>query len=393
MAAVMATSVLAFGEDWPQYRGPKGDGISRETGLLDSWPADGPKKVWEKPVGIGYASPVAADGVVYLFTLDDGKETLRAFDAATGQEKWKQQYDGGWNGQYEGTRASPVIETGKIYTYGGSGDLVCRNIADGKEIWHINVLKETGAQPLTWGQASNPLIVADTIYVQGGKGGALCVAVDKNTGKITWKSGNAVGGYAKPVMIQPGGKDLLAIFGGDAIHTVDPKDGKIVWSFPWKTNYEVNAATPLYSDGKLFITSNYGAGCALFDLTAVGGKKAYANHEIQSRFQTPIMEGDILYGNSEGRFKALTWKDGKALWTASDRIGFGGSFLRIEGDRMILLSDHGDLILASATPKAYKHISTAHLFDYDQVWTSPVVYNGKVYCKGKDSLLCLDIKK
>jgi outer membrane protein assembly factor BamB len=385
--------VLAMAEDWTQFQGPRGDSTSKETNLADSWPANGPPKAWEKPVGIGYASPVEFGEVVYLFTFDNGSETLTAFKPETGEHVWQQKYAGGWTGDRSGTRCTPIIENGKIYTHGGMGDLVCRNLTDGTEIWHINVLKETGTQPLTWGEASNPLIVGDVMYLQAGKGGPLCVAVNKNDGKIIWKSGNGLGGYTKPILIDVQGTKLLAVFGGTAIYTVNPADGKIVWSYPWKTSYDINASTPLYRDGKLFITSSYGHGCGMFELSPTGGKLLWQNKEMKSKFQPLILEGDAIYGNSEDRLKCISWTTGKKLSELDDRIGEGGNLTRIEGDKMIVQSSHGDLMLVLATPKEMKTISSVHLFDYNEVWATPLLYKGKAYCKGKDQFVCLDISK
>src|SRR5947209_10008911 len=187
---------IVKGDDWPQWRGAQGDGIVREKGLAVKWPDDGPPKLWTKQVGRGHSSPVVVEGKLYLFSRDEDKnqEVLAAYDANTGNALWEQRNLGGYNKQsdpsWHGTRATPVVEAGKIYTYGGTGDLICRELSKGEPVWHTNVLKETNAKELEWGEAASPLIVGDVTYVQGGVGAGapVAVAVNKGDGKIIWQS-------------------------------------------------------------------------------------------------------------------------------------------------------------------------------------------------------------
>ena len=192
-ALSLVATARAATEEWPQWRGPKGDSIVREAGLLDKWPEGGPKKVWNQAVGAGFSSPIGFEGKVYLFSLAGSKETLTAFDAESGKPAWSQSYNVGKIADYVGTRATPTIVGDRIYTYGSAGMLVGRTLADGKELWRLDVLKETGSEMLAikaggWGEASSPLVVGDAVYVQGGETGPAALAVDKNTGKVLWKS-------------------------------------------------------------------------------------------------------------------------------------------------------------------------------------------------------------
>jgi outer membrane protein assembly factor BamB len=209
--AAPTTNVSLTGavEDWPRWRGPRGDGISRENGIVSEFPPGGPAPLWSADVGIGYASPVAVAGKVYLFTLNQGKETLTAFDASTGQILWSDESAGpAWKTKYPGTRATPVVEGDAVYTYGGGGELTCRDLVSGKPRWQTNVLKTTGSDPLGWGQGSSPLIVGDLLYVQSGQGGAVAVAVKKADGSVAWQSeARGVGGYAHPILADVSGQN------------------------------------------------------------------------------------------------------------------------------------------------------------------------------------------
>jgi outer membrane protein assembly factor BamB len=402
-AVLLAWATAAAGapaaEEWPQWRGPRGDGISRETIAATKWPKDGPKQLWSAKVGIGHSTPVVAGGKVYLFHLLGDQDTLTCFDAQSGTEAWSASASKGWTEvrNYPGSRATPTIDGKRIYTYGGAGDLVAWDLDSGKPAWHLNVLKETGAEPLTWGQASSPFVVGDRIFVQSGAGGPVAVAVNKNTGKIDWKSEPGMGGYATIIQADVGGKPQLIVFGGQALYGMDPQTGKTLWQTPWPTEYDVNAATPVYHEGKLFITSAYNkppARCAQFAVSSGGVKKLWENRDLTCRFQPPVLDRGYLYGNSEGTVRCLNWADGRVQWEAKGgdtKIGMGGSLLRLGDDKIITLSDHGELALMQATPKGVKLLTKSKLFDGGTIWSTPIVYDGKLYAKGMEEFVCLDV--
>lgn len=401
--SLLLASFAVRAEDWPQWRGPRGDGISRETGLAETWPAEGPKAAWSIKVGTGFASPIAVDGKVYMFAVVGEQEVLYALDADTGKTIWQQPFNAAWTSSYGGSRATPTIEGTRIYTYGGQGDLICRELADGAIVWHVNVLQQIGATPLQWGEASSPLIDGDSIYVQGGFGGSTAVCIDKKTGKLLWKSQATGGGYAHTILIDPEGRKQLIAFGQKAVYSVDPASGKTIWSQEWITSNDVNAATPIYRDGHLFITSGYARGCMMLNVTAStasvmwekkGGSSK--NPTLGSRFQPPILDGDFIYGSSEGLLTCMSWPDGAVKWQSKDsslRLGIGGSLVRV-GDKLIALSELGKLLLLKATPEGVEKISEARgLVEGRQVWSTPLIYKGKVYLKGTDDLVCANIAK
>jgi outer membrane protein assembly factor BamB len=395
LATLFATRALAA-EDWPKWLGPQGNGISRETVSTDQWPRSGPKQVWGKTVGVGHSSPVAVDGRVYLFHLVGSQDHLTCFDAETGKVVWDQKYNGGWTGAYKGTRSTPVIEKddNRIYTLGGAGHLVCRELDSGKPVWALDVLKASNSQPLQWGQASSPLVLGDHIYVQGGDGGALAVCVDKRRGQPVWQSqARDKGGYAHIVQVDPGGVPQLVVFGGRAVYGLDPERGRTLWQEPWQTSYDVNAATPVYRDGYLFVSSEYNHGCMMLKLDGRGAKKLWDKRDVQCKFQPPILDGDHLYVNSAGTIKCMSWPDGKVVWESKDRkleLGAGGSMVRV-GDKLVTLSERGKLSLVLATPEGAKPLAQSQLFDAREVWSTPLIYGGRLYAKGGEEFVCLDL--
>jgi outer membrane protein assembly factor BamB len=382
-------------EDWPRWRGPRGDGISRESELAIPFPAGGPPQLWSADVGIGYSSPIAQGRRVYLFTLNDRKEVLTAFDAQTGRILWSDESAGSmWAGGYPGTRATPVIDGDAIYTYGGAGELMSRDLATGAPRWHLNVLKTTGSRNLGWGTASSPLVVGDSVIVQSGKDGAVAVAVRKGDGSVLWQSearGN--GGYAHPILADVGGRPQLVVFAGEAILGMDPATGKTLWSLPWQTSYDVNASTPIYRDGHLFITSEYGHGCAMLKLDGNGATKLWEKKDIQSKFPGTVLDGDALYANSAGTIKCVSWPDGKIHWEAKDtnlRLGAGGSLVRV-GDKLLTMSERGKLSISRATPEGIELLTQADVLDGSDVWSTPLLYGGRLYAKGVTEFVCFDL--
>lgn len=405
LAIVTVLPGLSRAEDWPKWLGPNGDGISKEP-LPDQFPRE-MKQLWKQPVGIGYSSPVVAENRIYLYSLAEPNDRLSCFDADSGKVIWQQDNKGGYSGDFPGTRCTPHVQAGRVYTFGGDGQLVCRQVEDGKELWNTSVLKETGAKNLNWGLASNPLFVGDMIYVQNGRGDGVPVAVgiDKNSGKIVWKSQAAGtpsggirkwpqgGGYAQIILVDVQGTKQLIVFASDTLYGIAPADGKTIWSEKWVTDWDVNAANPLYRDGNLFLTSNYGQGCMMLKLSPTGATKQWQNKEIMSRFQPVILDGDVMYGNSEGTIKCLSWPDGAVKWAARQpRIGFGGSLVR-DGDKLVAMSDGGELFLLRATPDGVQSLGQTRVFPGErQIWATPLIYKGRIYAKGTDSLVCLEMK-
>jgi outer membrane protein assembly factor BamB len=387
-------TLASTAEDWPRWRGPRGDQISREA-LPDQWPAAGPKQLWAADVGVGYASPIAHAGRVYLFSMNGRKDSLTAFDANSGKILWTVEGAEGWTSSYVGTRATPWIDGDRIYTYGGQGDLTCRDLADGKQRWVLNVLAETGSGSLGWGQASSPLVAGNFVYVQSGSGGAVAVAVDKMSGKVAWKSeATGKGGYAHPILADVAGAQQLIVFAGEAVVGMEPQSGRTLWQYPWRTSYDVNSTTPIYHDGKLFVTSEYNHGCIQLALSPTGATKVWENQNVLGKFPGAVLDNGYIYANSSGTLVCVNWADGSLKWKATDpkmRLGAGGSIVRA-GDKLLTLSERGKMSLVRATPDGVQLLGQAEVVEGKEVWSMPLLYGGRVYAKGGQELVCLELK-
>ena len=296
--------------------------------------------------------------------------------------------------------ATPAIDGSHIYTYGGGGELTCRDLKDGKETWRINVLKATQTQLLQWGQASSPLIDEHAVYVQAGAGGSIAIAVDKSTGNILWQSqerGQA--GYAAPILAHLGGRSELIIFSGSSVVAMDPASGKTLWSVLWQTSYNVNACTPVAEGDRIFVSNGYGHGSAQFVINGDAAKEAWHANEVACKIPSAVLDQGYLYCNSEdhsGTLKCLNWDTGKLAWEAKGgrdiKLGFGGTFVR-NADKLYTLSQNGRISLMKASPQGIELISQAQAFpeNFDKAWSTPLIYHGKLYVKGESQLACYDI--
>lgn len=407
LCASVSHSPRAQADNWPQYRGPDRTGIVTEKNLAQTWPEEGPRELWRAKTGIGWASPIAVDGKVYTFSLADDKEVLEAFDAKSGKSLWKQDAPSTYSGQYAGTRCTPVIEGPRIYTYGSGCQFIARNLADGKPIWTLDVLEQTGGAPKDFGNSSNPLIDGNVIYVQARAGGNAAVCVDKEKGTIVWKSEAKGGGYATPVLAEVAGKKQLLCFAEKHLIGLDPKSGKTLWELneDWETEQGANATMPIVQGNQVFVTCGYkNAHCGLYELSASAIKKIWGDSQLTSAFQAPILDNGYLYGassgakNLAGMLTCVSWADGKVMWpakpTAADKkfLGIGGSIVRVGGDKLICLSERGVLSLVKATPEGLEKIRTVKGFvEGDQIWATPLIYDGKLYIKTKEELIAYDI--
>ncbi|MEI8197613.1 MAG: PQQ-binding-like beta-propeller repeat protein [Phycisphaerae bacterium] len=395
--ALTLSASLTFAENWPTWRGPRGDGISQEKNLLDSWPEGGPQLAWSAKVGDGFSTPIAADGKIYIYTIKEGQEALTCLDAATGKLVWTQPYGPAKpipNG-YPGTRATPTLEGNAIYTFGTSGVLVGAKANNGQEVWKLDVLKETGAKNLGWGTSSSPLVLDKEVIVQGGVGGPIAIAADRMTGKIKWVADRkGTSSYAAPILITVDDVKQVIIFSGEGAHALAPDTGKQIWFVPFKTGPSVNAATPLYRDHQLFISGAYNHGCQMIKVTATSAEKTWPddNKVVMAKFPSPILDGDAVYANSDGTLKCVSWPDCQVKWESRDfTLGPGGSFVRFD-DKLITLGETGTACLLKATPEGVTPISKFIPFPKGNgYWSSPLIYKGKLYLKGGDELKCYNI--
>jgi outer membrane protein assembly factor BamB len=393
----------AKAEDWPCWRGSRGDGISRETGLLKEWPKDGPKRLWTADLSGGFSAIAVVEGRVFTQTKEKNQEVVVCLDAATGKDLWRYRYDcdytahktftgGGMPASRTGPRATPTVDGGRVYTLGATGILLCLEAKTGEKVWQQDLLKIAEEVCPKHGYCCCPLIVGDRIYVHpGGPKGKSIAALDKKDGSVIWQALDDPIGEGSPIWIESGGAPQVIFFTGAGAIGVAPKDGKLLWRYPWKTQYDLNIATPIFAEGKVFISSNYGVGAALFRLTDKSEPETvWKEKTMQNHISTCVLYEGNLYGFSEHRLRCVDFETGKVKW---DKSGLGRGTLTVADGQLIVQGDHGQLILAKATPDAYTEISQCQVLDKDKLsWTVPVVSDGKLYLRNEYTLVVLDLK-
>lgn len=382
--------------DWPQFLGPNHDGISPETGINKDWKTKPPKELWKIAFGDdGYAGPSVAAGKLYIVdhkpnTADD---VIRAVDVATGKDVWTTVYADAAKHNYGFTRSTPTYENGKLYILSRLSQLLCVDAEKGEVIWKRNMKKEFGGKRAKgdWDYAESPRIDGDRLIVCPGGPGAAMVCLDKVTGKDIWKGGgDEQAGYGSTVIATIGGKKQYVNFGGMALFGVDAENGTLLWRYPWKTEWDVNAATPLVIGDTVFITSNYQHGCALVAVNGSKAEKVWENKILQAHFSTPILVGGYIYGVGEpAKLACIDAKTGQAPWT---QTGFGkGSLIGIDGVLIALNGATGDCIMAKIDPTVYQELGRFKPLGGES-WTAPIVAGGKLYIRNRSELVCLDIK-
>lgn len=381
---VLVPAASARAEDWPNWRGPDHNGISKETGFKTTFPAGGPTILWKASVGTGFSSFAVAKGKVYTLGNADDQDTIYCWDAQTGKEVWKYSYQQRLGDKfYEGgTHSTPTVSDGRVYTTSKYGHLCCLDAETGKVIWEKNAAN----RPPTWGFASSPLIQGRLVIYNMGLAG---LALNKEDGRIVWNSGNEASGYSTPVPYQFEGRDALALFGSTACIGVLAETGRELWRFGWRTQYDANAADPIIRDDKVFISSDYAAGSAQFIIGRGQPNQVWRNRDMRNHFNSCVLWKGYLYGFDEGTLVCMDWEAGKVAWK-QPHLGKGS--LMIAGGILVILGEKGELVFAEPNSKEFKQLGQAQVLER-KCWTTPVLANGRVYCRNaKGDVVCVDVK-
>lgn len=382
--------VSASADDWPNWLGPNRDG-KVDARDFDPGFARGEADVkWTADIGVGFSAVTVADGLAYTAGWADGKTTLFAFDAQTGEQKWAHAYPTGKYDSYNigGTRGSAAIDDGHVYFVSADGVLYCYKAQTGDIVWEINIAKQYGVKPPTWGFSGTPVIIDDIMYLDMGK----TLALNKKTGEEIWATQDYGPAYSTPTSFKFKGKDYLAVFPKNGLYVLERDTGKQVAHQPWDTNYGVHAATPVVVGRTILVSSEYNNGCALLEFTGSDLKVVWENRNLRQKMGTPVFHKGTFYGFDSTKLTAVDAKSGKELW---DRRGMGHGTVIVVGDTLVVMSDKGYVFSAKASRAAFKPISEAKLIEGDSnVWTSPSLADGRLYVRGsRGKLVCIDVSK
>jgi outer membrane protein assembly factor BamB len=378
--------------DWPQWRGPNRDGVSQESGWLTGWPPEGPAKLWQASVGIGYSSFAVSKG--HLYTMGNVAETDTVFclDALTGKVLWKHEYpcpSKDPNG-YHGTRCTPTVDGDRVYTLSRQGHFFCLDSANGHVKWSKDFRKEFGVAPPMWGFAGSPLIEGDWVLSEAGGGtNASVAAFDKHTGEVVWRAGSDSAGYGSLIAFDMGAERCLLQFSIDHLICRKMKDGTETWRLPWKTSYGVNTATPIVHGDEVFISSGYNFGCALLKAAPASAQEIWRNKNMRNHVNSCVLLDGFLYGYDESELKCMEWRTGQVKWSTK---AYGKGAVQSAGGKLILYGQNGKLGLAEANPEAFKELCSFPALTGTDAWANPVLANGILYVRSLDKMLALDVR-
>ncbi len=381
--------------EWNQWRGPNRDGKSLESGLLQEWPADGPEKIWEvDSLGAGYSSLAAGDGMLITQGAKDGKQFLIALDAETGETLWKRFHGKMYsNRRGDGPRGTPTVEGDRVYALGGDGNLICADSASGARIWEKNLLGAYRARNIRWGISESPLVDGNRVIVNAGGRGASIVALDKTTGGELWKTQSDVAGYSSAIAVDLDGVRQYIVLTGEGAIGVLAKNGELLWRYSPVSNSTANIATPVVHENFVFLSTDYGTGCALLRLENTGGSvqasEVYFNRDMKNHYSSSVLLDGYLYGFSSRILTAMHFATGEVAWR--DRSVGKGQIIHADG-RLYILGDDGIVGLVDPHPSEYREVSRFEIGSGDYpTWTLPVIADGRLYLRDQDRLHAFDV--
>ncbi len=433
LALLFAASARA--DDWPQWLGPKRDGVWREAGIAAKFPPGGPKVRWRTPIGEGYSGPAVANGKVYITdrvlakgvknpdnaferkTRVNGVERVLCLNEADGKVVWTHEYPCEYQISYaSGPRTTPVVAGGKVYTYGAMGHLFCLDADDGKVLWSKEMLKEYSMNVPGWGFSGHPLLDGDRLICLAGGKGSVVVAFHKDTGKELWKNLSAgEPGYAPPMIFDIDGIRQLILWHPESVNSLDPATGKVHWTQRYNKKAALQAGmsipTPRLDKDLLYFTCFYEGSLMLkvkgvqppAVLWQIQGRSVTDTEALHSVMSTPFIKDGYIYGVcSYGELRCLKAATGERVWdtfqaTTGKSTRWGHAFIVQQGERCILFNEGGDLIIAKLTPKGYQEIDRANILTPTNtmappagrrvIWSHPAFANRSVYARNDKEII------
>ena len=418
--ALFLAAGLLRADDWPQWLGPNRDAVWRETGILEKFPANGPRVRWRTAIGRGYAGPSVVGDRVYVMdrqtTDGPARERALCLDDADGKVLWTHEYERAYTVSFPaGPRVAPLVSAGKVYTLGAEGDLQCLDARDGRLVWAHEFKKDLGAKAPMWGFAGHPLLDGNRLICLAAGAGTTAIAFDKDTGKEIWRALSAAEpGYSSPMVYEAGGQRQLILWHAEAVNSLNPVTGDIYWSVPFKSNMGLSVASPRKLGDLLFMTSFYN-GAIMLRLDAAkpaattvwrtqkAGEKETTH--LNAIIPTPFLEDGYIYGIcSYGQLRCLKAETGERVWetfkatTGGPPVRWGNAFLVKQGSRFFIFNEKGDLIIARLTPQGYDEISRAHLIEPANadpgrpvVWSHPAFARRCVYVRNDKEIVSADL--
>jgi len=408
MLTISLALSIATAADWPQWRGPNRDGISKDTGLLQEWPKEGPPLRWKATdIGPGYSSPVVVGGKVYLQTTKGEEEFALCLDEKKGDRIWQDKAIGavGKNRgpNYPGTRSTPTMDGELMYCLSSSGQLSCLFSQTGKEKWHKDLVKDFGGQvgtgQMSWAYSESVLVDGNAVICTPGGAEATLLALNKTTGDVIWKAAIAdadPADYASVMPFEAGGVKQYVQFTRKGLVAVDAKTGKFLWRYNKTSDFGANILTPVVYQDKVFSSGSRSGGATL-EVTSEGGKveakELFFGKAFGASIGGAVLVDGYLYGSTTQGLFCIEFATGKEKWT--EKSTGNASICYADGCLYVRSHQSGDVFLVEANPKEYVEKGRFKQPDRTKTpaWPHPVVANGGLYVRDMDTLYCFEVAK
>ncbi len=412
-------------DDWNQWLGPDRNGTWSQSGVIDSFPAEGLTPVWRQPIAAGFSGPaVAGDRVFvadYVHKEGDatfnasvrsklkGTERVHCFNRETGEPIWQKSYERPYNISYAlGPRATPTVDDDKVFVLGAEGDLRCHKVVDGEVVWELDLKKEYHLEEAPmWGYAAHPLVHGDHLYCMVGGKGSIAVAFNKNTGKEIWRSlSSKDAGYCPPTLINAGGTDQLLIFHPTALVSLDPKTGKQYWSVKMSPAYGQSIIAPIKHGDYLLATALQGGSVLLkLDSEKPAVTEVWRGNGVSPDHNPPILVDNHIYGiDVKGRLRCCELVSGKRVWESlatchnGRPAGSTTGFMVRNGDRWYIVTEQGKLIVAKMSPAGFEELGRTQLVEpttnvrgRNVVWSHPAFAGKCMFARNDKEIVCYSL--
>ncbi len=387
--------------DWPQWRGPRRDGISDEKGLLPNWPPEGPNLLWKiDRLGTGWSSPIIVGERLYI-TGDVGDDLIIFALDLSGTLRWKVKNGRAWKGPYPGARACCAYSEGRLYHMNAHGRVVCLDAASGDELWAVDILERFEAKNITWALSECLLVDGPNLIVTPGGKKALMAALDKRSGRTIWMTeplGDDQTSHCSPILFRYAGRRLIASCSSAHGFGVDADTGKLLWTVPLKSPYGVNTATPIYGSGLVYYVTPYAengrAYCLLAEDRAISAKHLWT-HPLDTVTGSGVLVGDTLFAAGYRKPKhwfGVDWQTGRTKYELKDLTT--GAAIYADG-RLYCLDERGTVALLEPESNGLKIMGQFRLSAerINDAWAHPVLLDGRLYLRYHDTLWCYDVKE
>jgi len=399
----IAAANAGAAEDWPVWGGKNRDFIVNTSGLADSWPASGPKKLWTRPLGDGYSAIAEEGGVLFTAFRRGLNDVIVALDASTGKTIWEYSYANPFTNDFAekvgpGSYAMPQVIGDRIVTASATGKIHSLNKKTGKPVWSHDLYSEFHATHLVYGYSCHALPYKDTLIFMAGGNGDGAIALRQSDGAVVWKALQFTNSYSSPLLINVDGQTQVAFLAAKTVFGFNPDNGALLWSHPHDTPYGIAISTPVWASGNLlFVASAYGVGARTLQLHQSGGKttvkQLWYDPHLELHFGTAVQRDGFVYissgYNGPVLMSAVELKTGKIAWR---QRGFAKAQLLWADGKIILADEDGALALCRATPQKFEVLSKVSMLQ-NIAWTPPTLVGTHLYLRDRKNIIALDLGK